>query len=224
MPACTPCFVSQTSACRQVKYNASSGYLASIHLILVINHIGCVLPAPKYLLATALLELGVGPLHSTAPLCTLCPDNSTANSRQVQKPPTACMYLTATTHHLGAPSRTARGTPFHPPVSRGTWPLRGLLSTGKYLLYPLSPARLSLMDLSHVGGRAKLSLAPALRVEGSKQLAAALQVRRGQAGARVGCVGTCTCTCTCTRACAHAWACTCACTVPACRGWLPSVA
>lgn len=36
-----------------------------------------------------------------------------------------------------------------------------------------------------VGGRAKLSLAPTLRLEGSKQLAAALQLRRGQAGARV---------------------------------------
>lgn len=65
------------------------------------------------------------------------------------------------------------------------------------------------MGLYHVGGRVELSLqaAPALRLEGSKQLAAALQVRRGQAGARVGCVGTCTCTCTC------------ACTVPAGLGW-----
>lgn len=59
------------------------------------------------------------------------------------------------------------------------------MSKGKYLLYPSSPARLGLMGPYDVGGRAKLSLAPTLRLEGSKQLAAALQLRRGQAGARV---------------------------------------
>lgn len=121
MPACAPCFASQTSMCRQVKYDTRRCvvfWVSGKHTFDVINHIGCVLPSPKYVLATALLELGIGPLYSTAPLRTMCPDNSTANSRQVQKAP-HCMYLTATTHHLKTPSRTARGTPFHPPSVAG---------------------------------------------------------------------------------------------------------
>ncbi|PTB35994.1 hypothetical protein M441DRAFT_51668 [Trichoderma asperellum CBS 433.97] len=129
MPACAPCFASQTSMCRQVKYDTRSKQQTSAK-------------SP--------------PLHVP---------------NRYDSPPEN-------------PESHSAWHPLPPPVSRGTWPLRGLLSTGKYLLYPSSPARLSLMGLSHVGGRAKLSLAAALRVEGSKQLAAALQVRRGQAGAR----------------------------------------
>lgn len=45
--------------------------------------------------------------------CAMCPDTAQKTADKHQKPP-----LTATTHHLKTPSRTARGTPFHPPVVR----------------------------------------------------------------------------------------------------------
>jgi hypothetical protein len=112
----------------------------------------------------------------------MCPGHSTGKQKQqtsTNKPPTN-RYESPPEN----PESHSAWHPLPPPSQSGTWPLRGLLSKTKYLLYPSSPARLSLMGPYDVGGRAKLSLAPTLRLEGSKQLAAALQLRRGQAGAR----------------------------------------